>query len=458
MQPIGPFFLFLFLPVSLLFIALAKQQRAVVTSLFSLLYVVLLNLHTPIGLFMMAAVILLARLATLKPLLLRARPLSLFLGVLLPLSLLVSARVLLPRVAFPFGITVLTLLAISTVIDACRDGYVPPKNVLVFAGTLCFFPLLAVGPLVRGKDMTALFGDQRITLKRVFDGIRLYTLGAIHIYIVAAPLYFIYQKITETFGTRIDIFFIIVCPLLIAAFLLSFLIGMQQIARGLALICGITLPCDRRNPYRTCTPALFFSAWHLSLGNYLKDYIVAPITALTGRRERLGRLLSVLAIAVFLAAAFSPRTLTWQILLALTPALCLLALPRYTKNAWSRTACRVICTLIIICVLSISFMLPIISTSNTLSLWRTPADTLSLIVSSAFLKNLYYLSASILCLSPLIVIVPLRRLFIRHVRHGARVYRQLEMLVLMLLFAVILLYFMPRFPALSTGLLANLLL
>lgn len=206
MQPIGPFFLFLFLPISLLFIALAKQQRAVVTSLFSLLYVVLLNLHTPIGLFMMAAVILLARLATLKPLLLRARPLSLFLGVLLPLSLLVSARVLLPRVAFPFGITVLTLLAISTVIDACRDGYVPPKNVLVFAGTLCFFPLLAVGPLVRGKDMTALFGDQRITLKRVFDGIRLYTLGAIHIYIVAAPLYFIYQKITETFGTRIDIF------------------------------------------------------------------------------------------------------------------------------------------------------------------------------------------------------------------------------------------------------------
>lgn len=103
-------------------------------------------------------------------------------------------------------------------------------------------------------------------------------------------------------------------------------------------------------------------------------------------------------------------------------------------------------------------MLPIVSTSNTLSLWRTPADTLSLIVSSAFFKNLYYLSASILCLSPLIVIAPLRRLFIRHVRHGARVYRQLEMLVLMLLFAVILLYFMPRFPALSTGLLANLLL
>lgn len=458
MQPIGPFFLFLFFPVSLFFVTLIKKHRALVTSLFSLLYVVLLNLHTPQGLLMMAAILLLARLATLAPLLRRARPLSLILGVIMPLALVISARVLLPGTAFPYGITVLALLSISTVIDACRGDYTPPKNILIFAGTLCFFPLLAVGPLVRGKDMTTLFEEQRPSLKRAFDGTRLYILGTVYIYIIAAPLYFIYEKIVATFGTRIDIFFFIACPLIATAFLLSFLIGMQQLARGLALIYGITLPRDGKNPYCTDTPALFFSAWHLSLGNYLRDYIVTPISALLGKRERLGRLLSSLAVAIFLTAILSPRALTWQILLSLTPLLFLLALPCYQKKAWSRTLCHILCTLVIVYVLGASFTLPTISIASALSLWRTPADTLSLIVSSAFFENLYYLSASILCLTPLFVITPLRRPLIRHVRHGARVYRQLELTVLLLLFAVILLYFIPRFPALSTGLLAGLLL
>ena len=306
--------------------------------------------------------------------------------------------------------------------------------------------------------MTALFENQRMSLKNLFDGIRLYILGAIYIFIIAAPLYFIYQKIIATFGAKIDIFLLITCPLLATAFLLFFLSGMQKIARGLALMLGIKIACDSKNPYHAYDPAHFFSACHLSLAAYLQDYLIKPITAATRSNKVLGKLLSTIAASAFLVAILSPRVITWQIWLTSLPILCLLALLPYRKKAWSRTLTAFACTLIAIYVLGLSFTFPILSTPAPLLTWRSPADTLSLIVTSAFSENIYYLSASILCLSPLVVIVAFRRLIIRHIRHGMRIFHQLEMLILLFLFSIILFYFMPRFPALSTGLLAGLLL
>ena len=92
MQPIGPFFLFLFLPVTVGLIALAKRHRAAATSLCSLLYVILLNANHKKGLLLMLLIIALVRLATLSWTVRRARPASFVLGVVLPLALLIATK------------------------------------------------------------------------------------------------------------------------------------------------------------------------------------------------------------------------------------------------------------------------------------------------------------------------------------------------------------------------------
>ncbi len=459
MQPIGPFFLFLFLPFAAGLIALAKKHRAAVTSLCSLVYIVLLNIGKPQGLLAVLLVLLLARLATLKKVRGRAPAFSFLLGALLPLALLVAMKATATgRAVFPYGLTVLVLLASATTVDACRGKYVPPKNPLIFAGTLCFFPLLIVGPLVRGKDMVRLFEEQRPSFKCLYDGMRLYILGCVDIFMIAAPLYYIFEKITATFGTAPDILLVTACPLLAAACLFFFIKGTQHIARGLALTCGITIPSDTKNPYRAKTPIGFFAAWHPSLAAYLKDYIISPITHTLGKHERWGRFLSTLATLAFLAGLLSPRGTTLQVVLAALPLLCLLTIPVYRQKYWQKVLFCAVGTFVLIVVFGASFTRLSLSFPAILPAWRTPESTLALILTSAFLKNLYYLSASILCLSPLIVVTSLRRLFIRHVPRGILRYRRLEMLVLIFLFALTLLYFMPRFPALATKLLADLLL
>ena len=459
MQPIGAFFLFLFLPIVISLIALTKKHRASVTSLCSLLYVVLLNLDKPKGLLAVLLVLLLVRLATLKKIAARARALSLLLGALCPLTLLIVAKAT-PwgRADFPYGLTVIVLLSIATTVDTLRGTYTPPKHPLVFAGTLCFFPLLIAGPLVRGGDMVKYFKKQNPSTKNLYDGLRLYIIGCIYIFILAAPLYFIFERITATFGTAPDILLVTACPLLATLLFMFFIKGAQHIARGLALMCGITIPSDSKNPYRANSAAGFFAAWHPSLAAYVSDYITTPISTVLSRHVRWGKLLSTLVTVCFLTAVLSPRDAVMPVALAILPLLCLQSIPAQPQKAWYKALFCAVGTLILIVTIGFSFTLPALSLPAIIPAWRTPADTLTLFLTSAFTKNLYYLYASILCLSPLIVTASLRQVFILHVRHGIIRYRRLEMLVLLLLFFLILLYFTPRFPALATKLLADLLL
>jgi alginate O-acetyltransferase complex protein AlgI len=52
----------------------------------------------------------------------------------------------------------------------------------------------------------------------------------------------------------------------------------SDIAIGLALLMGIRLPENFANPYGQPTIARFWQAWHITLSNWLRDYIFFPLS------------------------------------------------------------------------------------------------------------------------------------------------------------------------------------
>ena len=54
--------------------------------------------------------------------------------------------------------------------------------------------------------------------------------------------------------------------------------GYSDIARGLAKLLGIDLAVNFRFPYFVRTPQEFWTHWHISLSEWLRDYLFLPLS------------------------------------------------------------------------------------------------------------------------------------------------------------------------------------
>ena len=53
--------------------------------------------------------------------------------------------------------------------------------------------------------------------------------------------------------------------------------GYSDIARGIAKILGIDLIVNFKQPYLSTSPSEFWKRWHISLSQWLRDYIYIPL-------------------------------------------------------------------------------------------------------------------------------------------------------------------------------------
>ena len=68
-------------------------------------------------------------------------------------------------------------------------------------------------------------------------------------------------------------------------------------AMGLALLFGLSLPINFDSPYRSSNVSEFWRRWHITLGQFLKDYLYIP---LGGSRSGILRMCAALMITMLL--------------------------------------------------------------------------------------------------------------------------------------------------------------
>jgi len=192
-------------------------------------------------------------------------------------------------IVLPIGISFYTFEIVSYMADLAWHG-APRYPLRRFALFVLLFPRLIAGPIVRHHEIIPQFDLDPLregVFQRLALGGTLFTIGLVKKVFLAdrlAPL------VDSTFTDAAQ-----TAPTFAAAWggALAFTFQLfldfsaySEMAIGIALMLGFTLPQNFNAPYISQSLREFWRRWHMTLSRYLRDYVYIP---LGGSREGLGR-------------------------------------------------------------------------------------------------------------------------------------------------------------------------
>lgn len=213
------------------------------------------------------------------------------LGVLVVLKYLnfaiESVNALLPRLGagaiptvsllVPLGVSFYTFQSMGYVIDVCRGKVEAARSLPRFALFVSFFPQIVQGPInAYGKLAPQLTEAHPFDYVKFTQGIQLIVWGAFKKLVIADRLAIIVNPILSDMGA-------ITSPrAFLAIILYSFQIytdfsGGIDVALGAAQSMGIDMETNFLRPYFAKTIPEFWRRWHITMGNWMREYIFYPL-------------------------------------------------------------------------------------------------------------------------------------------------------------------------------------
>lgn len=178
----------------------------------------------------------------------------------------------------PLGISYYTFQTMSYILDVYRAKYKPEKSLLDFALFVSFFPQLVQGPISRYNQLAPQFKEEHgFAFKNVSYGIQLMLWGFFKKLVIADRISVMTETIFgeyEYYGGSYVIFAAVFYSLQVYA---DFSAGMD-IACGIAECLDIHLTDNFRRPFFADNLAEYWRRWHISLNDWLRDYVFYPIT------------------------------------------------------------------------------------------------------------------------------------------------------------------------------------
>ena len=204
-------------------------------------------------------------------------------------------------IVLPLGISFYIFESISYIVDVYKKRVEPTKNLRDYGLFMTFFPHLVAGPIMRFTD----FNAQTIT-PRVVTGDAV-ALGA---YMLIGGLFLKIVGADHVFAPISDMVF---APDYKAGFVSAWagafsfsmqvycdFAGYSLAALGIAKMFGFHLPANFESPFASVGIAELWTRWHISLSNWLRDYVFNPLG-----HYRKGRLRGYLNVMItFTACGF----------------------------------------------------------------------------------------------------------------------------------------------------------
>ena len=181
-----------------------------------------------------------------------------------------------PNLALPIGISFFTFHSISYLIDVYRKQVLPNRSPIEIAIYIAMFPQLIAGPIVRYHTISHLLGRRRSTIGRASAGMRIFIIGLAQKVLIADEVakiaervfdYTIHPTATEAWlglgAYTLQIYFDFA--------------GYSSMAVGLGFMLGFAFPRNFRLPYTSELITEFWRRWHISLSQWLRDYLYIPL-------------------------------------------------------------------------------------------------------------------------------------------------------------------------------------
>jgi alginate O-acetyltransferase complex protein AlgI len=185
------------------------------------------------------------------------------------------------KILLPLGISFFTFTQIAYLVDSYR-GKVKEFNPIQYLLFVTYFPHLIAGPILHHHDTIFQFQQRKMyrwNSRNVMSGLLLFTIGLFKKVILADG---VVGYITPVFNAAKDG----IVPSFGDSWLgaLAYTVqlyfdfsGYSDMAIGLSLLFNIKLPINFRSPYQAIDITDFWRRWHITLSNFLRDYLYIPL-------------------------------------------------------------------------------------------------------------------------------------------------------------------------------------
>lgn len=203
-------------------------------------------------------------------------------------------------VALPIGISFFTFQKLSYLVDLYYGRAKPLERISDYALYIFLFPQLIAGPIVRFNEIADQIRDrtERLGLDHRLNGLFRFALGLAKKVLIADTLG---EQVDLVFGAPFtelgstDAWIVILAYAMQIYYDFS---GYSDMAIGIGLMLGFRLPENFNFPYISQSITEFWRRWHITLSNWMRDYLYIP---LGGNRQSTGRTYLNLVIVFLLS-------------------------------------------------------------------------------------------------------------------------------------------------------------
>ncbi len=182
-----------------------------------------------------------------------------------------------PAVALPVGISFFTFQAISYLIDVKRGDAKSARNPFDLALYIALFPQLVAGPIVRFATIAEQIRGRQIGPEDVEYGARRFIVGLAKKVLVANA---VAGSVDQIFGLppeQLSPSLVWTASLLYTIQIYFDFSGYSDMAIGLGRIFGFRFDENFNYPYISRSITEFWRRWHISLSTWFRDYLYIPL-------------------------------------------------------------------------------------------------------------------------------------------------------------------------------------
>lgn len=180
-------------------------------------------------------------------------------------------------VLLPIGLSFRTFQSLSYLIEVYRGHQKAERHFGYLALYIMYYPQLVAGPIERPQNLLPqLHAEHRFEYQRVTDGLKWMAWGMFKKVVIADRMLSFVNPIYDNPNNYQG------PALVFATFAFAIQIycdfsGYSDIALGAAQVMGVRLTKNFDHPYFAQSIPEFWRRWHISLSNWLRDYVFYPV-------------------------------------------------------------------------------------------------------------------------------------------------------------------------------------
>jgi alginate O-acetyltransferase complex protein AlgI len=204
------------------------------------------------------------------------------------------------QVLLPIGISFFTFHKISYVVDVYRGQAEPTRTFGECLLYLILFPQLIAGPIIRYHDIDQQIRSRPYTLAMFWHGMERFAVGLAKKLLLANAMAEICDPIFAADPGFVPPFYAWLAAVTYYFQIYFDFSGYSDMAIGLGRMMGFEFRENFDRPYVSTTFTEFWRRWHISLSNFMREYVYIPLGG-----NRVGRLRGYLNLwIVFLLSGF----------------------------------------------------------------------------------------------------------------------------------------------------------